>query len=167
VAPAPPRPEALGWSGPPKTDDPEIGKRFVGLVVDLTLMIPGCVLMVVSVLSQPHETEVGVSSIQVTSSGSPSALFWLGWILALVLHVANRVVLQGITGRSLGKRLVGTRLVRVDNTEAVPGVGRAAVRTLIEMLGWIDLIVALVSQRHQRIGDMAMKTIVIRDARGS
>jgi uncharacterized RDD family membrane protein YckC len=143
--------------------DPDVGRRALGLIIDLTLVIPGAVVMAASILAQPHETRIGPGSIQASSSGAPTGLFWIGWLLALVLYVGNRVVLQGLTGRSLGKRAVGTRLVRIDNRAEVPGIGRTTVRFLFEMVGWIDLLVALVTERHQRIGDVTMKTIVTRE----
>jgi uncharacterized RDD family membrane protein YckC len=132
-------------------------------VLDCLLMIPGAVLCVISVLNSPHETVVSGSGVVITSTGDPGGLFWAGLLLSLMLFAGSRVLMQGLTGRSLGKRLFGLRVVRDNDESRSPGVGRAAIRFLLELLGWVDLIVVLASKRHRRMGDMAMKTVVVRD----
>ncbi len=72
-----------------------------------------------------------------------------------------------MSGQTLGKKMLG---IRVVTTEGGPVQFRhAAVRTLIGLVeftllpgGGLAMVVALVSRRSQRIGDMAAGTIVVR-----
>ena len=88
----------------------------------------------------------------------------VGYGLGGLIGLANLVVLQGITGASIGKFIFGLRVV---NGEGRPcGVGRALVRWLILILldgacFLIGLIVALATHPHRRIGDMAGGTYVV------
>lgn len=94
-------------------------------------------------------------------SGGSTVLFWGGSLLLLV-------VLQGLTGWTIGKLVMGLRTVREDGR--VPGIGRAFVRWLllvVDMLpciGLVGLITAGTSTGHRRVGDLAAKTYVVRAA---
>lgn len=102
-----------------------------------------------------------------------------GTSLAVVLLVAMSywigmlVVLQGLTGRTLGKVVAGIRTV---NAEGRPcGLGRAAVRWLFlavdafpyVMPMLVGFIVTVASSNRQRVGDLVAGTwVVSRDAAG-
>ena len=98
------------------------------------------------------------------------ALVFLGLSGLIALNV---FVLQGVTGASAGKHLMGLRVVKGDGS--IAGFGSNALRSLMLLIatvlsfclliGWIvELIVASASKRHQRIGDMAASTYVVRKA---
>jgi uncharacterized RDD family membrane protein YckC len=86
------------------------------------------------------------------------------WVAVLALYFP---LTEGLTGRSLGKLATGTRVVAPDGTH--PGLRKAAIRTLLRLievnpflLGGIPAgIVALKSECHQRLGDMAADTYVV------
>lgn len=93
-----------------------------------------------------------------------AALVVLG---AMAYWIGALVVLQGLTGLTIGKGLVGIRAV---NAEGRPcGVGRAAVRWLflivdafpyfVPML--VGFIVTVSTRSRQRVGDIVAKTWVI------
>ena len=90
--------------------------------------------------------------------------FGLAW------GIINFVLLEGLTGGTLGKRIVGLRVVRGDGQ--LCGVGRAIGRNAVLHLPsnipifgflWIIamLIVSLVRDNHQHLGDMAAGTYVV------
>jgi uncharacterized RDD family membrane protein YckC len=87
-------------------------------------------------------------------------------LVLLGLALAMYVILQGLTGWTVGKRLVGIRCVKADGTP--PGIGRAAARWvlwLIDMLpclGLVGFITSLTTVGHRRVGDMAASTYVVR-----
>ncbi|HWH28573.1 MAG TPA: RDD family protein [Mycobacteriales bacterium] len=69
------------------------------------------------------------------------------------------VVLQALTGQSLGMRLVGIRVLRPASRDDVPGLLPAAVRTALLML----LVPALVYDRAGRgLHDRAAGTVIVR-----
>ncbi len=90
-------------------------------------------------------------------------------VLALGVHVFNRFLLQGFTGKSLGKWLFGIRVVRIrDGGRA--GVIRLTGRALFDYfaslltLGFFGLLGALWPlwhERRQTLKDMTARTLVI------
>jgi uncharacterized RDD family membrane protein YckC len=83
----------------------------------------------------------------------------IGWTLL------NAAILQGITGGTIGKLLLGLRVVRSDGRHA--GIGRCLVRTvlliLIDSLCFIiGLVLSLSTSGHRRVGDMVASTLVVR-----
>ncbi len=68
------------------------------------------------------------------------------------------VVLQSLTGQSMGMRLVGVRVLRLPAPDGLPGFVPALVRTALLML----LIPALVFDRDGRgLHDRAAQTVVV------
>lgn len=84
---------------------------------------------------------------------------------ALVWFVLNFVVLQGLTGGTVGKLITGVRVV--DGQGANAGVGRCLGRSLmwiVDGLPGVPLvggIAALTSNGHRRVGDMVAGTFVV------
>jgi uncharacterized RDD family membrane protein YckC len=79
------------------------------------------------------------------------------------------VVLQGLTGWTIGKLLTGIRVVRDDGRP--PGLLKALVRWLLWVLDGFPYIVplvgfitALTTVGHRRVGDMAAGTYVVRSS---
>jgi uncharacterized RDD family membrane protein YckC len=94
----------------------------------------------------------------VSLDGAP-ALLWAA--LSLLYYFAS----EAMTGRTLGKRLLGLRVAAADGGRA--GAGQIAVRTIFRLLDGIGfylvgLVVILASgRRRQRLGDLAARTTVV------
>ncbi|MFZ0161149.1 MAG: RDD family protein, partial [Kineosporiaceae bacterium] len=96
----------------------------------------------------------------------------LGNVAWLLVVLANTVYLQGTTGQTLGKRAVGTHLVRKvrshPGTEQLvaPGMGTAFLRRIAQVLDSLSLgigyLAPLWTQRRQTFGDMLTQTVVIK-----
>ena len=87
-------------------------------------------------------------------------------VLCGVIVVLYYILLEGYLGQTVGKMLLGIKVVREDNGE-VPGLGGATIRTLLRLVdGLFDYLVAfitvLISGKNQRLGDMAAHTLVVR-----
>jgi uncharacterized RDD family membrane protein YckC len=104
-----------------------------------------------------------------TESGDGGAYVYLEGVEFLVfvgLALLYYFVLEAATGQTLGKRLLGIRVRRVDGGEA--GGGATAIRTLLRPIDslplfyLLGLLVALATRRRQRLGDLAGRTIVTR-----
>lgn len=73
---------------------------------------------------------------------------------------------QFMNGQSFGKKIVGVKVVKIDGTQ--PGVGSYAIRSLMRIIdvhlinGLIAIISIAVSEKSQRLGDMAAGTTVIK-----
>ncbi len=81
------------------------------------------------------------------------------------LAALNLVVVQGLTGASIGKLLLGLRVIRQDGSKA--GIGWAALRwVLLYVDGFCcflpGLILVFTTKGHRRLGDMAASSFVVR-----
>lgn len=147
------RPEA-----PAVASDPTevLGRRIGAALLDIALM---AVLFVVLGLAL-GEGETSDGNASITLEGG-SFLLFLG--LMLLYYFATEVA----SGQTLGKRALGIRVVRTDGSPASAGAiaGRTALRLIDQLPAFylLGLIVALVTKRKQRIGDLAAGTVVSRD----
>lgn len=175
-------------ASPQPVGDPTavFGRRVVAALIDAALiLIPAMLLLSasfqyldVSALDQPPQqfcdsytalndglcadlTAIN-DRVYFSDSNDPAgtAYYWGGTILMLV-------IIQGITGRTLGKLIMGLRTVREDGRP--PGVVKAFVRWVVwivdafpYVLPLLGPILALTTQGHRRLGDMAASTFVVR-----
>lgn len=92
----------------------------------------------------------------------------LALFVCAILTVLYYVVLEGLTGYTLGKAIFRIKVVNQDGN--VPGMLKSLIRTLFRLLeinpllfgGIIAGVVALTSPRKQRIGDMLANTYVLK-----
>lgn len=84
----------------------------------------------------------------------------------VLIPLLNLVILQGLTGASVGKWLLGLRVVKPDGSQA--GVGACAIRWLVLFIDSACFLIGLLtmtnSKGHRRLGDMAANTFVVRTA---
>lgn len=83
----------------------------------------------------------------------------------VLVAAVYEVVLTGVFGQTLGKRLLHIKVVS-QRTGAPPGLGRAAIRFLVLWSFWLATVVALLMiyfDNHRRRGlhDLAAQTRVI------
>jgi uncharacterized RDD family membrane protein YckC len=98
-----------------------------------------------------------------------TALYQRTMAFWLVLALSYFPVLEGLTGKTLGRLVTGTIVVDVDGNP--PGIRRAIQRTILRLvevnpilLGGLPAgIAVLASQHHQRLGDMWARTYVLRE----
>jgi uncharacterized RDD family membrane protein YckC len=96
-----------------------------------------------------------------TSSGG--GILLMGYLAGLVLYVANRLLSQGRTGQSWGKRVFNLKLVRM--VDGLPiGAVMAFIRDLLHTLDGICLIGylwPLWDARRQTFADKIVNTVVL------
>ncbi len=133
-----------------------LGIRIVAGFIDvIVLAILGGVMSAIF-----SESEADGSSFAFNLSGVP-------FIMYIVLCFAYFFVMENATGQTLGKKVMGIKVVAV---EGVLTPQKVAVRTLLRIVDgfpWIlpylvGTVIAATSSKHQRIGDMAAKTLVVR-----
>ena len=147
---------AQGVSGTPVAMEVHVtGRRVLATIADGVVI--GVAVAVMSVLFGTTSVEGGQASASL--SGLP-ALF------SFVLAFGYYILMEGYLGQTLGKMLLGIKVVRED-TGGVPGLKAAAIRTVLRIVdGFFSYLVAfiavLASQKNQRLGDMAAHTLVVR-----
>jgi uncharacterized RDD family membrane protein YckC len=150
---------AQAVTGPPvATGDVHVtGRRVLAIIVDGLVL--GVLFWVMSMIFGTSSAEGGMAS---------ASLGTLGTLLYLILAFAYFTLLEGNRGQTLGKMLLGIKVVREDNGE-VPGLGAAAIRTVLRLIDvlpfayLVGYISILISSKNQRLGDMAANTLVVRN----
>jgi RDD family len=166
--------------GPPPMFDPTnvMGRRIAAWIIDL---IPALVIGFVVVghgltrvdgaqanYCDLYRSVHGSSALCIQSGSSAyystSGIRGTGFLLSLLYWFALAGVLQGLTGATLGKHILGLRVV--DQNGQVAGLGKALLRTFVGVfeIGLcfpIALITALVTHPHRRVGDFAAGTFVV------
>ncbi len=107
---------------------------------------------------------LGTTTYSVTADDMNSfsgRMYGMGFLASGV----NLLLLQGLTGASVGKYLTGLRVIRADGTTV--GIGWNALRWLLLIVdgfccALVGLITAFSSKGHRRVGDMAAGTFVVR-----
>ena len=144
-------------SGPPTAamDVHVTGRRVLATIVDVILLL--ILFTVMSLLFGSSSAEGGQVSASLTG---------LPFVLYLLLVFAYYILLEGYLGQTVGKMLLGIKVVR-EGAGGTPGVKAAAIRTVLRIIdGFFFYVVAfvavLVSAKNQRLGDMAAHTLVVR-----
>ena len=128
-----------------------LGSRFIAGVADL--IVQGVLIVMLAALTG------GVS-------GSLAAIFFVGLFTIWILYPIFFEVLRA--GRTPGKRWTHLRVVRDDGSPV--DLAASSIRNLVRLLDgplllYLPAIVGIaVTSRHQRPGDIAAGTLVIRDA---
>ena len=122
-----------------------VGRRVAAIIVDLIL--------------------IGVLTSAVGASLGPGAITGT---VGLVISFGYYIYLEGTYGQTLGKMALG--LVVVTENGGDVDYGPAAIRTLLRLvdvlpvLYLVGFVLLLVTDRTQRLGDIAADTVVVRAA---
>jgi len=132
------------------------GRRILATIVDGLVF---GVLYAVMAMLFGTVASVGPANWSGSLPALPSVLYG-------VIVVLYYILLEGYFGQTVGKMVLGIKVVREDNGQ-VPGLGGAAIRTLLRIVdGLFSYLVAfiavLISGKNQRLGDMAAHTLVVR-----
>jgi uncharacterized RDD family membrane protein YckC len=156
--------ERLEWlgrerreSGPPEKAG--LALRFVAVLLDgLLVLLPLAIIVGLTTGGGYAASGDGTAATGVTIEGNA---VWLLLALALGYYVAC----EAATGMTLGKRLVGIRVVDEEGQHVT--FGAALIRNLLRLVDAIffylvGVFFALTSPLGQRLGDRAAHTIVVR-----
>ena len=153
-----PQPVAGGWTGPRLASWLQ---RVAALLIDFALTY-GVGIAAVAVTVDSDDTTTSTAEL----------IGFLVFFGLLVAHFMNRIVYQGMTGRTAGKHVVGIQTV--TGAGSTPGVlrmlGRSVVRVILANLCYVPTIVdslwPLWDDEKQRLTDKMIEVHVI-EAAGS
>jgi uncharacterized RDD family membrane protein YckC len=147
---------AQGVSGPPVALEVHVtGRRILATIVDAIIF--SIYYWVLAMLLGSTSVEGGSVAFSLGALGS---LLYVGGIFAYYLFM------EGYLGQTVGKMLLGIKVVRED-TGGVPGLGAAALRTVLRIIDGIlfysvAFVSVLATQKNRRLGDMVANTLVVR-----
>ena len=132
-------------------------QRVLAYLIDVVItLIP---LLVAGVVLNPGPGE--------TMSTTASVVVLVLWLLCPAIWVYNRWILQGRSGQSWGKQVLGTRLARADDGQAVGGA-IALLRDLAHLLDALPCILFPIGflwpiwdTKRQTFADKIMNTVVV------
>ena len=142
-------------------DYANLGSRIVAIIIDLIILS-----LVVVIIALPLGLLAGLSAI-----GNPTQLFAARIAFFVSFMVLNVLVwllyftyFEGTSGQTLGKKIMGIKVVKENGDQ--PSFMDALIRTILRIIDGIafylvGFIVILVSEKKQRLGDMAAGTIVV------
>ena len=146
------------------------GRRVLGYLVDAFLGVVASIPLYVGYAMLVSETswitdingEKQIDSVD--ASPATIGMLVLGGLITIAFNVYNVIIRQGRTGYSLGKTVVGIRLVKISTGQPM-GAGLCFVRqlahyvdSLVCYLGWLW---PLWDSRNQTLGDKIMGTVVV------
>ena len=130
-------------------------RRFLAAAVDLA--VPGLIVMAAF--------NLGPTELSERWPPQPEGLTWsqmipVGCLVGLFL--LHTIASEAITGRTLGKLLLGLAVVdyRGDTPSLVRVVGRGVLKVL-DLVLWMLIILAIVTPARQRLGDLVARTLVV------
>jgi len=155
---------AQGVSEPPVALEVHVtDKRILATILD-AIVIFVMLFVVGFLIAIPFGAiREGAGDISYSLNGLP-ALIW--FVLSAVTIFLYYTLMEGYLGQTLGKMLLGIKVVREYNG-GVPGLGAAALRTVLRIIDGIALyavafVSVLATPKNQRLGDMVANTLVVR-----
>lgn len=153
-----------------------LGRRVVALLIDV---IAASILPMIVFMTSLERVEGGaVFGADTCPARDYDTCFtagndlWVGnsgntWLLlGLLSWLAIRVAPQALTGKTLGKKMLGLKVLKADGS--LPGWGGSILRELLWVIDGIffyavGFIIASISNTKQRLGDKVARTFVVRD----
>jgi uncharacterized RDD family membrane protein YckC len=135
-----------------------LGVRIGAALIDLALLYGLAVVL-----------SVTIGQASTASDGFEIYLYGADFGLYLGLVLVYYFALEATIGHTVGKLLVGLRVVRPDG--ARPSVWAVAIRTVVRVVDWLPLLylagfitMLATGARRQRLGDLAARTGIARAA---
>jgi uncharacterized RDD family membrane protein YckC len=160
---APPEPEHYAeirrLATPVQLDTAGVALRFVAILLDAVIVLfPLSIVVGILTGGTYSESGPGYWNGGVNVAGN-AIWFWLA------LALGYYILCEALTGRTLGKRLVGIRVVDEEGDEI--DLAGAVIRNLLRLVDGlffylVGALFAFSSPRGQRLGDRAAHTVVVR-----
>lgn len=140
-----------------------VGSRIVAIIIDTIILI-----VIASVITIPFGLSGALFS-QMTMGGSmanflTSGLFSTLGLVNFILWILYFTYFEGTSGQTLGKKAMGIKVVKERGKLTYTDAFIRTILRIIDAIGFyiLGLIVVLVSEKKQRIGDLAAHTIVVK-----
>ena len=153
-----------------------IGSRFIGALIDTTLIV--LLLLLLNVLLAFGLAALGSSSPDPVATDVAEDPGWVVGLLLAIYGLLTFAVIWGYylafelgwSGQTPGKRLAGTQVVKTDGAPAT--FLEVAIRNLVRIVDFlpaayaIGVVTMFFNREARRLGDYAAGTLVIKVRRG-
>lgn len=145
-----------------KTDNDVVINRVVAIIVDSIIL-----WVVMAVIAMPF----GVMTVMMGTMTDPLAAAQMAGSAMFVAALMGLISLgyftyfEGTTGQTIGKKIANIKVVRMDGKPMT--YMDSLIRTVLRIIDGIflylvGLIIVVASEKKQRLGDMAAKTLVVK-----
>lgn len=131
-----------------------VGSRFAAALIDVAIQLA----VIIAIF-------IGMAIGDSDAAAAIGLLVIFVWFFSYDIAFETRA-----SGRTIGKRLTGLRVVKTDGSPV--DFRSSAIRNLLRLIDalpgayLVGIICVFVSQRNQRLGDMAAGTVVMREIKG-
>lgn len=144
------------------------GLRVGGYLLDALFFAPLYVIAALVLNSSTTTTANidGTTSSNVSTSGLTTALIL--YVIAFAFVIWNQIIRQGRTGYSLGKQIVGIRLIKEATAQPLGGwltLGRSLLHILDGLPLYLGYLWPLWDAKKQTFADKIVKSVVVVEAR--
>lgn len=147
------------------------GPRALALIIDTLLTLIGMVPIIIGavmlVIAAPDLDDMGYS-IDGTGDGGQAAvggiLIALGILLAIAIQIWNRIFKMGRSGQSVGKKVMGLKLVNEQTGEPIGALQsflRELLGGLINQIVYLSYLWMLWDDNKQTLADKVVHSTVI------
>jgi uncharacterized RDD family membrane protein YckC len=147
------------------------GRRAGALVIDTLLSLIGVIPMVIGtvmlVIAAPDVDELG-NTIDGTGNGGQAAvgglLIALGILLTIGIQIWNRIFRMGRTGQSVGKKMLGLKLINEQTGQPIGAMQsflRELLGGLINQVVYLSYLWMLWDDNKQTLADKIVHSTVI------
>lgn len=137
-------------------------ERFGAVFLDFIVL-----LVVAIIVAIPFGIWAAVATVTGSPSWVMSLLFGPLDLIMFLLWVVYFTYFESTSGQTLGKRVLRLRVVSVS-TGRPPDLGRSLLRNILRIIDWLPaffllgFVVALLTQKKQRLGDLLADTVVVK-----
>lgn len=149
-----------------------VGAFLIDQLIGAVALIPYYIGAVMAAGSVETTTDPVTGQLTTTSSGGSGialALMFIGVALAIAYYVWNYCLKQGRTGYTIGKGILGIKLIKLDTGQPM-GAGLSFVRQIAHIVDTIPCYLGylwpLWDAKHQTFSDKIMGTVVIEQPKG-
>ncbi|MGL5818558.1 MAG: RDD family protein [Phycicoccus sp.] len=157
-------------AGSVATSGQRVPAFFIDVLVNLLGFVPIVAGSVVSRVLPPASSGSvtqgtdRINPVLAAANGAAMSTMLVGLLTVFAVPFWNRVIRQGRTGQSVGKQVVGLKLVDQRSVHTI-GVGRALLRELVHIVVnqvfWLSFLWASWDPDRQTVGDKAARSTVV------
>jgi uncharacterized RDD family membrane protein YckC len=139
-----------------------VGSRIVAIIIDQIILV---IVMFIIALPFGMWTHMYYPFMGDVTRPMRDALFAPFAILSLLIWILYFTYFEGTSGQTLGKKILSIKVVKLSGDQLK--IGDALIRTILRIIDGlvfylVGLIVILLTEKKQRIGDLAAGTIVVK-----
>lgn len=144
------------------------GQRMAAFVTDVAVLVivPFVCFAVAELNSEPTGRMNAYGQADTVPTGIGRVFVVLGTLTYIGVWIWNRLIRQGTTGQSIGKKTMGIRLVK-ESTGGPVGIGMVFVREILSFINafffYLGYLWPLWDTKRQTFTDKIVGSVVVRD----